>query len=117
MSIQIIPKEAAKLPLWQNILFYFSIGLVLSFLAGYGVLYHFTKKAEDDAKNIENSIQQGKTPQMLSLENQMKSYRDKINDFYSLLDNHAFSSNFFGKLENRTVYLKKVPIQKFHFQR
>lgn len=60
MPIQIIPKEAAKLPLWQNILFYFSIGLVLSILAAFGVLYLFTQRAGDDAKKIEEAIQQGK---------------------------------------------------------
>lgn len=108
MPIQIIPKEAAKLPLWQNILFYFSIGLMLSVLIAYGVLYHFTKKASEEEKNIENSIQQGKTPQMLSLEEEMKSYRDKIDDFADLIADHKFSSNFFGKIEYKNGILEKT---------
>jgi len=115
MPIQIIPKEAAKLPLWQNILFYFSIGLALSVLAAYGVLYHFTQKATEDAKNIDTSIQQGKTPQMLSLENQVKSYRDMVNNFSSLINNHEFSSNFFGNFEQKTGILEKLTHPKVSF--
>lgn len=107
MPIQIIPKEAAKLPLWQNILFYFSIGLVLSILAAYGVLYHFTGRADDDAKKIEEAIQQGKTPQILSLEDQMQSFKDRVDDFASLIVNHKFSSNFFGNFELKTGILER----------
>jgi len=116
MPIQIIPKEAAKLPLWQNILFYFSIGLVLSVLAAYGVLYHFTQKAIEDAKNIDISIQQGKTPQIVSLENQMKSYSNRVDDFSSLISNHDFSSNFFGNFEQKTGILEKLTHPKVSFQ-
>lgn len=115
MPIQIIPKEAAKLPLWQNILFYFSIGLVLSILAAYGVLYHFTKRADDDAKKIEEAIQQGKTPQVLSLEDQMRSFKGLVDDFASLIVNHKFSSNFFGNFESKTGILEKDTHPKVSF--
>jgi len=107
MPIQIIPKEAAKLPLWQNIMFYFSIGLLFSVLGGYGILFHFTKKATEDAKKFEEIIQQGKTQQILTLENEMKTYRDKIDNFSSLIANHKLSSNFFGDIESKTGILEK----------
>ncbi len=115
MPIQIIPKEAAKLPLWQNIMFYFSIGLVLSILGSYGILYHFTKKAVEDFNNIDKAIIQGKTEQILTLENEMKSYRDKIDDFASLINNHKFSYNFFGKLEDKIGVLEKNTHPKVFF--
>jgi len=115
MPIQIIPKEAAKLPLWQNIMFYFSIGLVLSMLGSYGILYHFTKKAVKDFNNIDNAIKQGKTEQILTLENQMKSYRVKIDDFVSLINNHKFSYNFFGRLEDKIGVLEKDTHPKVFF--
>jgi hypothetical protein len=107
MPIQIIPKEAAQLPLWQNISFYFSIGLIFSILASYGVLYHFTKTAETEATNIDISIQQGKTQQMITLEKELKNYKDIIDAFSYLIANHNFSSNFFGKFEYKTGILEK----------
>lgn len=107
MPIQIIPKEAAQLPLWQNISFYFSIGLIFSILASYGVLYHFTKTTATEATNIDISIKQGKTEQMNILEKEMKSYRDIIDAFSYLINNHKMSSNFFGKFENKTGVLEK----------
>ncbi len=102
MPLQIIPKEAAKLPLWQNILFYFFIGLLFSMIGGYGLLFHFTKKANQDLGNIIHAISQGQTEQMLKLETQMKANQDKIDDFSSLINSHNFSSNFFAKLEKDT---------------
>jgi plasmid stabilization system protein ParE len=107
MPIQIIPKEAAKLPLWQNILFYFSIGLLCAIFAGYGVLYHFTKKATQDFENIKNAIEQARTSQMNELENQLKSYGEKIGDFSSIIDSHKIISNFFGDFTNRTGFLER----------
>jgi hypothetical protein len=115
MPIQIIPKEAAKLPLWQNILFYFSIGLVLSILASYGVLYYFAKKASEEAAQIEEAIQKAMTPQILSLENQLKSFKEIIDDFSSLLTNHKSSSNFFGSLKSKTGILEKDTHPKVSF--
>ena len=115
MPIQIIPKEAAKLPLWQNILFYFSIGLVLSILAAFGALYHFTQRTSDDVEKIEEAIQQGKTPQILSLEEQLLSFKDQVDDFASLIANHTISSNFFGNFESKTGILEKDTHPKVSF--
>jgi hypothetical protein len=107
MPIQIIPKEAAKLPLWQNIMFYFSIGLLLSMLSGYGVLYYFTKKTTKDFENIKNAIEQARTSQMDELENQLKSYKEKIEDFSSIIDSHKIISNFFGDFAKGTGFLER----------
>lgn len=103
------------MPLWQNILFYFSIGLTLSFLVGDGVLYYFTKKAAEDAKNIKIAIEQGKTQQILNLENLIKSYRDRIDEFSSLVANHKLSSNFFGESQYKTGILEKDTHPKVMF--
>jgi len=115
MPIQIIPKEAAKLPLWQNILFYFFIGLVFTILAGYGVLYHFTKKAVEDFENMKKTIEQARTPQMNDLEKQMKSYEEKTEDFSSILDSHKIVSNFFGDFNKKTGFLEKNTHPKVFF--
>jgi uncharacterized membrane protein YraQ (UPF0718 family) len=115
MPIQIIPKEAAKLPLWQNILFYFFIGLVCAILAGYGVLYYFTKNAVKDFENIKKAIEQGRTSQMNELENQLKSYEEKTEDFSDILDSHKIVSNFFGDFEKKTGFLEKNTHPKVFF--
>ncbi len=106
MPIQIIPKEAAKLPLWQNTLFYFSIGLVFAMLAGYGVLYQFTKNAIKDFENIKKAIEQARTAQIIELESRLNSYEEKTEDFSSILNNHKMVSNFFGDFVKKTGFLE-----------
>lgn len=102
MAIEVIPKEAKKLPLWQNILFYFSIALALSFILGYFVLAHFIEKAEISLQNLEETIEQAKTPQQIALENEVLNYKKKIDDLALLISNHKIGSNFFDFLEKIT---------------
>lgn len=101
MTIEIIPKEAAKLPLWQNILFYISVALILACIIGYFVLDHFTKKSELIFQDLEKALAEARTPQQ-ALEKEILDYRDKIEDFSSLLIAHQKSSNCFDFLEKIT---------------
>lgn len=101
MVIEIIPKEAAKLPLWQNILFYISVALILACIIGYFVLGHFTKKSELMLQDLEKALAEARTPQQV-LEKEILDYRDKIEDFSSLLVAHQKSSNCFDFLEKIT---------------
>jgi hypothetical protein len=102
MPIQIIPKEAAKLPLWQNILFYLSMAVVLATLLSYGIFTQLTKNSETILKEKEKLFEANKTPETLSLEQGILNYKNKIDAFAVLLSNHKLSSQFFSFLERIT---------------
>jgi len=102
MPIQIIPKEAAKLPLWQNILFYLSIALLLAFISGYSFLIYQTKKLDLALKDLETTLAKETTPQQISLEKEILDYKKKIEDFAPLITAHRLSSKFFGFFEKIT---------------
>jgi hypothetical protein len=102
MAIEIIPKEAAKLPLWQNILFYVSIAVLLAVILCYGILYKLGEKASITLKERENLYEQNKTPEILSLESEILDYKNKISAFSNLISQHKFSSTFFQFLEKIT---------------
>lgn len=94
MAIEIIPKPAQKLPLWQNILFYISIALLIASISSYFVLDHFFKKAEINFKSLEETLSK-KTPAERVLEARVSSHRKKINNFSQLINQHLYSSKFF----------------------
>lgn len=111
MPIQIIPKEAQKLPLWQNILFYFSIALLLASVSGYFVLAHLIKKSDLINQDLENTLAKGKTSQQIILEKKILDYKKKIEDFSSLIMVHRMSSKFFGffeKIIHPKVFFSKL---------
>lgn len=111
MAIQIIPKEAAKLPLWQNILLYISVALVLVCILGYFVLNYFAKKSDLALQDLEKTLTEAKTPQKIVLKEEILDYQEKIEDFSSLLVAHKRSSNFFDFLEKNThprVFFSKL---------
>ncbi len=98
--IEIIPKPEIKLPFWQNILFYFSIALLLTLVIGYFVLNVSLKKSSKTLEDLENSLARGKTAEELSLEKEILGYQRKISDFASLIPYHKDLLNFFTILEN-----------------
>lgn len=113
MAIEIIPKEAAKLPLWQNILLYISIALVLTCVSGYFVLTYFIKKSDLIFQDLEKALAEARTPQEIALEEEILDYQKKIEDFSSLFLDHKKSSNFFNFLEEIThpkVFFSEVSL-------
>lgn len=97
--IEIIPKPAAKLPLWQNILFYISIALLLAVFLSYFIFDHSLKTSLQTLENLEETLARGKTPAEISLEEETFGYQKKIGDFSKLIKGHLFASNFFAFFE------------------
>jgi len=98
--IEIIPKPAQKLPLWLNILFYFSIGLLLATILTYFILGRSLKKSDISLKNLEETIShQEKTSEEISLEREVSDYQKKIKDFSLLFFQHRYCSKFFDFIE------------------
>ena len=100
MAIEIVPKAEIKPVPWQNLLLYFFIFLFLVSVISYLALdYYFIKKAEQKLQELEMKIAEAKTPQQIALEEEILDYREKIEDFSSLLLNHKKNSNFFNSFE------------------
>lgn len=103
MAIEIVPKEEIKPIPWQNILLYFFIFLLLVSIAGYFALdYYFVKKAQQKLQELEMKVTEIRTPQQIALEEKILDYREKIEDFSSLLSSHKKNSNFFNFFEKIT---------------
>lgn len=105
MPIEIIPKKAPKLPLGLNILFYFSIVLVLVSFSGFFILNHLEKKSADNLQNLEEVLAKKKTPKETALEEEILKYQKKINNFSILINLHQSPLNSFSVLE-RTSHPK-----------
>jgi len=98
MAIEIIPKEEEKIPIWQNIIFYLFIVLVVLCLIGYFVLSRLTQEAESKLKEIEGQLEEDSGP-MLDLEKELLGLQKRINDFNFLITKHERGTNFFNFLE------------------
>jgi len=100
--IEIIPKPIEKIPSYQKKLFYFSIFLFLVLPFVYFILTSVGKKSENILSNLEESIAKGKTPEIISLENENLNYQKKIKDISLLLEKHLFPSKIFEFFERNT---------------
>ena len=102
MAIQIVPKDIAKKPFWLNILFYFSLVLLIGLSASYFTLNYFIQKADQRIQELDEELEKAKTPEEIALEGEVLGYQEKIGDFSVLIKDHRFNSNLFSFLENLT---------------
>jgi len=100
--VQIIPKPAERAPVWQNILLYFSFGLLLIAVLAYFILDIHLNRTETALKNLEETLAKEKTAEEIALEKKVFGYQRKIEDFSKLIDRHLFSSKFFEFIEKNS---------------
>lgn len=111
--IEIIPKPTAKIPLWLNILFYFSIVLLMAVIFSFFALNHFIKESTDTLSNLETALDKERTPSKIALEKEIFRYQKKIDDLAFLLEEHLISSQVFEFLER--VIHPRVLFSSFDF--
>ena len=102
MVIQIIPKQQEKSLSLENILFYFSVVLLLVVLASYFILNNFLQKTEKDIQLLDEKLAASSASPEAALEREVLNYQKKINDFSSLLASHKYSSQVFFLIESVT---------------
>ncbi len=100
--VDIIPKPIKEKPIWQIVISYFSVFVLVGIILSYFVLISLQKKAEDNLHTLEEKIAKGKTPERISLEKEIIGEQKKIKNFSALLDQHISSSKFFQFLEEKT---------------
>ena len=97
--VEIIPKLEKEVPLWQNILLYFSLALLIGMLSFLFVLNKEKTKSSQNLDNLEKTLIQEKTSEERALEKNVLETKEKINNFSFLFENRKFSSFLFPFLE------------------
>ena len=111
--VEIIPKPIEEVPLYQKILFYFSVFIFLATIISYFILSSFQKGSEITLSSIEESLAIGKPPRIITLEKEVLNYKRKIEDFSSLFQARVLPSKLFEFLESKTH--PKVFFSQFNF--
>ncbi len=102
MVIEIIPKLPEKVSVWFNVLFYISIGLLISAILSYFLLDYFQRNTNQVLKEIKTSLLVSRTPKEQELERSIVQYQRKIDDFVLIFNQHQTNSDFFTFLEEIT---------------
>lgn len=110
--IEIIPKPAKKLPIWQQILFYLSLALLGGSLVSSVILTQIVKGLGTRLGEIEEILTKEKTPEEIALEERVFDYQKKIDDFTFLVERHKHPSKFLKFFES--ICHPKVWFYKFN---
>lgn len=96
---EIIPKELPKLPGWLNILFYILVFLFIVSIATFFILNNSLNNSLRNLEDLESIISRDKTPKDLSLEAEILSYKEKIQDFRFISEEHKTNTKSFTFIE------------------
>ena len=97
--VEIIPKEVPRVPQWINVLFYVLLFLLIVGIVGFFVLNNFLKTSLNTLESLKSELKAKEVPAMVDLENEIKSYRNKFQDFSILLEDHKETTKSLGFLE------------------
>lgn len=97
--VEIIPKPVQRTPLWQNVLFYFSLFLLVVAVIAYFGLVYLEKRSSQDIKDLDKAIAAKWTQKDKSLETEVIDDKKKIQDFSFLLSRHRKAPKFFSSFE------------------
>jgi hypothetical protein len=93
--VEIIPKAPEKLPLWQSLLLFLSIILLMLAVGGYFGFGYFEKEISKEIKDVEKQISQVKTDEEKALEKNLFSLEKKVSDYSEVFSEHRLPSELF----------------------
>ena len=106
MPIQIIPKPAEKGPLWVDILFYFSLFLLILTIAVYFILNNMQQKINKEIFSLDAELNRIDASSEVMLEKEVLAQQAKITDFSNLTSNYLYILpifDFIGKLTHPKI--------------
>jgi len=112
--VNLIPKPIKKISKNQKVLLYFLVFSVFFLTIAYVFLISLEKQAQASLQAVEQQISEQKTPEMVSLENTIKSYKKEIDEFVPYLNNHVLITKFFDFLEGNThprIYFNQMSLK------
>lgn len=87
---------------YENIIFYFSLIVLICVAGGYFFLYYTGQKLEEESLSLDATLAKQKTPAQKKLEQDVLSNQQRMTDFPVLIASHKVGSEFFRKLESLT---------------
>jgi len=100
--VEIIPKPERKIPGWQKALLYFSVLFLILTVFGYLVVASFERNSERELENLTRQIAEGKSEEIVLLEEQVLSYKKEIDKVAPFFKQHTLSSQIFDFVEKNT---------------
>jgi len=100
--VEIMPKKTPGLSKWINILFYFSLALLIFSIASYFILDYSLKKSRKILTDLEESLARKETPEEIVLEKEILGYQKKIKDFSQLIGQHLETSEVFNFIQKNS---------------
>jgi len=98
--VEIIPREAPQISPLGKMLFYLASGLFFISLIGYFVLDNSLKNSKEKLADLEAlSIKNQAATEKVALEKEILTYKNKIDNFSSLISRHLSTSKIFGVIE------------------
>ena len=99
MPIQIIPRPEERKPVLPEVLFYFSLALVVIAAASYFILANMLQKTGSSILAIDKEMAELDSSPVRQLEVKIMEYQKKINDFSRLIGGYKYSSQIFPFIE------------------
>ncbi len=112
--VNLIPKPIKKISKNQKVLLYFLVFSVFFLTIAYVFLISLEKQAQASLQAVEQQISEQKTPEMVSLENTIKSYKKEIDEFVPYFNDHVLITKFFDFLEGNThprIYFNQMSLK------
>jgi hypothetical protein len=98
--MEIIPKEAPKIPAWLDILFYLSAGLLIFVFISYFLVSQSIKASQKTQSELTAQLEE-QSSKSSELETEIKTYQKKIKDFSAVLSGHPENLGAFSLIEQQ----------------
>lgn len=100
--VEIIPKEAPKISQWKNILFYFSLALLIFSVVSYFILDNSLREHQEKMVELKLALVEQVTPEKNILEKEILDYQKKIEDFSQLIRQNLKTSEIFTIIQKNS---------------
>lgn len=83
--VEIIPKQKLEYPFWTQALFFGSMLFLFTVIVGFFFTAQLQGRAQRELERIQGVLVQGKTPEEAREEQSVFRYKDKFNDFSTIV--------------------------------
>lgn len=97
--VEIIPKKTPELSRWLNILFYFSLAVLIFSILGCFVLENSLKNNQKILSDLEKSLSEGRSSGRINLEKEILKHQKNIEDFSQLIGKHLTVTEVFNIIQ------------------
>jgi len=100
--VELIPKQVPEIPKWLNILFYFSLALLVLTIASFFALEGSIKNKQEMLGDLNQILLSKKTSERMVMEEEVLNYEKKFGDFALLSEEHLEISDIYPLIEEST---------------